>query len=279
MKQRIITGAVILAVLVVVEIFSWTPLFPLVLALCSVIAVYEMARCIGLKKEYILNVPLYILAAVYPFLMRYIGDKILLQKIHFIVIMCVPLYFFTVLTFSRGRYKLADIAVLFMTVFYILLGFNSIMILYCHRGDVGHFLHITVFLGAWVTDIFAYFCGVMFGKHKLIPDVSPKKTVEGSIGGILFCVLFMTLFGLVCDLISAKFATHLWVFAVGGLIASVVAQVGDLLMSVIKRTYGIKDYGKIFVGHGGMLDRFDSVLSVAIALAAFSSFFQFFEVV
>jgi phosphatidate cytidylyltransferase len=67
------------------------------------------------------------------------------------------------------------------------------------------------------------------------------------------------------------------IFAIGGFIASIVAQVGDLLMSVIKRNYGIKDYGKIFPGHGGMLDRFDSVLAVSVALMAFSSFFEFFK--
>ncbi|MBQ8310024.1 MAG: phosphatidate cytidylyltransferase, partial [Clostridia bacterium] len=134
MKQRIITGAIILIVLLLVVFFSWTPIFPAVLSLCSVIAVFEMARCIGLKKAYPLTLPLYILAAVYPFLMRYIADKDFLRQIHFIVIMCVPLYFFAIMTFSHGKYRLEDVSVLFMTVFYILLGFNAIMILYSHRG-------------------------------------------------------------------------------------------------------------------------------------------------
>ncbi|MBQ8309767.1 MAG: phosphatidate cytidylyltransferase, partial [Clostridia bacterium] len=109
--------------------------------------------------------------------------------------------------------------------------------------------------------------------------VSPKKTVEGSIGGIVFCVISMIVFGLVCDVLYPQYNIHLWVFALGGLIASIVAQLGDLLMSVIKRSYGIKDYGNIFAGHGGVLDRFDSILSVAIALAAWSCFFNFFEVI
>lgn len=282
MKQRIITGAIILIVLILVVLFSWTPVFPAVLSICSVIAVFEMARCIGLKKAYPLTIPLYALAAVYPFLMRYIADKDLLRQIHFIIIMCVPLYFFTVMTFSHGKYKIQDVSVLFMTVFYILLGFNAIMILYAHRGEAGHLLYMTVFLGAWITDVFAYFCGMLLGKggkHKLIPDVSPKKTVEGSIGGVVFCVIAMMIFGLVCDIVNPQYNINLWVFALGGLIASIVAQIGDLLMSVIKRSYGIKDYGNIFAGHGGVLDRFDSILAVAIALASWSSFFNFFEVI
>ncbi len=280
MKQRIITGTIILIVLILVVLFSWTPIFPTLLSVCSVIAVYEMARCVGMKKAYALNIPLYLIAASYPFLIRYINDADLLRKINFIIIMCVPLYFFTVMTFSHGKYTVSDVSVLFTTAFYILLGFNAMMLIYQHRvaGDI---LYLTIFIGAWITDVFAYFCGMLFGrggKHKLIPDVSPKKTVEGCIGGIVFCVAFMTLFGFVVGLVSDVFDTYLWAFALAGLVASIVAQLGDLFMSVIKRNYGIKDYGTIFAGHGGVLDRFDSILAVSIALAAFSSFFDFFKV-
>jgi phosphatidate cytidylyltransferase len=111
------------------------------------------------------------------------------------------------------------------------------------------------------------------GKHKLIPDVSPKKTVEGSIGGIAFCILAMVIFGIVVEAVSS-YEANLIALAFAGLVISVVAQIGDLLMSVIKRTYGIKDYGKIFPGHGGILDRFDSILAVSIVLMVFTSFFD-----
>ncbi len=282
MKQRIITGVIILIALIFVVIFSWTPVLPVLVAVCSAVAVFEMARCVGLHKEYPLVIPVYALALVYPFLMRYMGDTDLLRRINFIVILSALVYLFTVMTFSHGKYSIADVSVLFTTMFYIIMGFNSILILYCQRGSAGEFLYLTVFIGAWITDVFAYFCGMLFGRggrHKLIPDVSPKKTVEGSIGGIVFCVLVMTLFGFFVTLFSKQYDAQLWAFAVGGLVASVVAQMGDLFMSVIKRHYGIKDYGNIFAGHGGVLDRFDSILAVAIALAAFSSFFDFFKVV
>jgi len=133
-----------------------------------------------------------------------------------------------------------------------------------------------------VTDTFAYFCGMLLGrggKHKLIPDVSPKKTWEGSIGGTVFCIGAMVLFGFVISKINAQVQVNYILLAVGGLFISIVSQIGDLCMSVIKRTYGIKDYGKIFPGHGGMLDRFDSVLAVSVILAVFCSFFNFFEVI
>jgi phosphatidate cytidylyltransferase len=124
-----------------------------------------------------------------------------------------------------------------------------------------------IFFGAWFTDIFAYFCGMLLGKHKLIPDVSPKKTVEGSIGGIFFATLSFLIYGIITN---TYFGTHsnLYFLCIAGVVVSVLSQIGDLLMSHIKRHYGIKDYGSIFPGHGGMLDRFDSILAVAIGLAA-----------
>ena len=118
-----------------------------------------------------------------------------------------------------------------------------------------------------MTDIFAYFSGMLFGKHKLIPEVSPKKTVEGSIGGTLFCILSFIVFGLVVDGFFSMNANFVFL-AVSALAVSILAQVGDLIMSVIKRQYGVKDYGKIFPGHGGVLDRFDSILATSLAMCA-----------
>ena len=116
-----------------------------------------------------------------------------------------------------------------------------------------------------MTDIFAYFCGLAFGKHKLIPDVSPKKTVEGSIGGIIFCAIGYIVYGII---VSRVFDVEMNIFALGifGLIISVVAQIGDLSASLIKREFGVKDYGSLFPGHGGVLDRFDSVIAVSCVL-------------
>ena len=212
-------------------------------------------------------------------MIRYANGIDLIRQVVLAAVLVISLYFFAVLTFSHGKYKLADVAILFMTVFYILAGFNSIMVLRDYELG-GKYVYLTVFLGAWVTDTFAYFCGMLFGrggKHKLIPDVSPKKTVEGCIGGIVFCVIAMLLFGVIVEKSVPSIQSNLWVFAVGGVAVSVVAQIGDLSMSVIKRTYGIKDYGKLFPGHGGILDRFDSVIAVSTVLLVVTSFFNFFE--
>ena len=279
MKTRIITAIVACALLLPVLLFSDSPLLPIMLSLCSVVAIYEIASCIGVKKDYWLTVPLYLFAAGLPFFVRYAADEELVTKVFLAICMVSALYFLSVLTFSHKKYQLADVAICFMTAFYILAGFNSIQMLRDYELG-GKYVYLTVFIAAWITDIFAYFCGMLFGrggKHKLLPDVSPKKTVEGSIGGIVFCILSMLIFGVVINLINESLNANYLLLAIGGLLASVVAQIGDLCMSVIKRTYGVKDYGKIFPGHGGVLDRFDSVLAVSIVLAALCSFFNFFQ--
>ncbi len=283
MLTRIITAVIACALLIPVLIFADTPALPIAIALFSVVSIYEMLSCIGLKKAYSLGTPLYLLALGMPFVIRYFSNDDLgfVRQIAMAATLVVVLYFFAILTFSHGKYKPADAGICFMTGFYILVGFNALLVIHDFE-PVGHYVYLLAFIGAWVTDTFAYFCGMLLGrggKHKLIPDVSPKKTWEGSIGGTVFCIGAMILFGFIISKINAAVEVNYILLAVGGFLIAIVSQIGDLCMSVIKRTYGIKDYGKLFPGHGGMLDRFDSVLAVSVVLAVFCSFFNFFEVI
>lgn len=276
MKQRIITAVVAFFVLLPVLIFSDTFIFPLGLAVCAVLSVWEMFACVGLKNAWLFTAPMYVLGAAFPFLIRYLPDRDLLAPIAICAAVVWTLYAFTVLIFSHGKYPLEAVFVASFSLFYIFIGFNAILFIHdCEPG--GKYLYYICFLGAWITDIFAYFCGRAFGKHKLIPDVSPKKTVEGSIGGTLFCILVMVIFGFVVEKLVPEISANLLIFAVAGVLIAVVSQIGDLSMSVIKRKYGVKDYGFIFPGHGGVLDRFDSVIAVSALLMVFSLFFNFFE--
>ena len=288
MKQRIITGVIVVLIMIPILLFAQTPVLPIAIAIGSVIAMFEMMRCIGMHKAWAFAVPLYAFAASLPFLSRFMALGSLnatqrpesakhLAQYGAILMIGVLFYFFTVAIFSRGKYNLADVSVLFAGAFYILMGFNSIIILHDNEQG-GHVLYLAIFISAWVTDVFAYFCGMLFGrggKHKLIPDVSPKKTVEGSIGGIVFCVIAMMIFGVLCNWLT-EYDSNILMFAIGGILASIVAQIGDLLMSYVKRYYGIKDFSQLFPGHGGVLDRFDSILAVAIAMMSFTTFVDFF---
>ncbi|MBQ9131831.1 MAG: phosphatidate cytidylyltransferase [Clostridia bacterium] len=277
MKTRVLTSLVAIAILVPVLIFADYPVLPFAIAICSVIAVYEMLKCLSLHQSVAMGCPFYLIACGMPFLVRYLGIGRLQSAVLGATVLCL-LYLFAVMIFSHGKYTPLQVGICFFSLFYILIGFNSIIFIHDFEQG-GEYIYLVAFLGAWITDIFAYFCGMLFGrggKHKLIPDVSPKKTVEGSVGGILFCVLSMILFGVIVDALEPGLDANLWIFALAGLAISIVAQIGDLSMSVLKRHYGIKDYGKLFPGHGGILDRFDSVLAVSTVLLVLCSFFNFF---
>lgn len=119
-----------------------------------------------------------------------------------------------------------------------------------------------VLISAWTTDTFAYFTGITFGKHKICPKISPKKTIEGSIGGLLGSIVVSSIIGFLFEyyLYSGIQWFH---YSIIGLLAGIFAQIGDLSASAIKRYAGIKDFSGFFPGHGGMLDRFDSILFTA----------------
>ncbi len=266
MLKRIITSLVAVCVLVPVLIFSGTPVFPVAIGIATVISIYEMLKCFGVYKKYYLSVPLYISALAIPIALRYFENRVAVISVCFILAVFYLALVFVSIIWSHGKFAFADGLSMFAICIYIISAMNSI--LYVRDfGDGGKYIYLLIFVGAWMTDIFAYFTGVFFGKHKLIEDVSPKKTIEGSIGGIVFCAISFVVFGIIIDAFFDRNANIL-VLAISGIIVSVISQIGDLIMSVIKRHYGIKDYGILFPGHGGMLDRFDSVLAVSIGMAA-----------
>ena len=270
MLKRIITSLVAVCVLVPVLFLSATPVLPIAIGIVTVIGIYEMLRCMGLHKKYYLSIPLYIAALVIPSMYRFIGDNVSVTAICFIVAAFYLILVFISIIWSHGKLAFADGLSMYAISIYIIAAMNSILYVRDFE-DSGKYVYLLIFIGAWMTDIFAYFTGVFFGKHKLIEDVSPKKTIEGSVGGIVFCSISFVVFGIIIQLITEREANILFL-ALSGVIVSVVSQVGDLIMSVIKRHYGVKDYGKLFPGHGGMLDRFDSVLAVSLGMSAICMF-------
>lgn len=270
MKQRIITAIVLLLAAIPVCIFSGTILFPIAMAFIGFMGVYEMLGCMNTWNNAAISAPLYGLAIVSPFAVRYFGEE-LKQNSHIIllILLVYALYLLGVWVFTyqkNPKVEMNPYLASSLICLYIIGATTSIVIV--RDLPFGAFYWYFIFIGAWVTDTFAYFSGMLFGKHKLIPNVSPKKTVEGSIGGTLFCVGFFVGYGALVNHFTAS-DISLLLIACAGLVSAFVSQIGDLSMSVIKRTYGIKDYGKIFPGHGGVLDRFDSILAVAIVMALF----------
>jgi phosphatidate cytidylyltransferase len=157
--------------------------------------------------------------------------------------------------FNIEKRELADAMATLTGIFYVVfLSFHVTLI--DQIGEYGILVWL-VLLTAFGTDIMAYFTGYAFGRHKLAPKISPKKTVEGSIGGILGSVLL-------CGLFGYFFAPVLLIHCIIiGVLGGIISQFGDLTASIFKRKMGIKDYGNLIPGHGGILDRFDSVLFTA----------------
>ena len=273
MRTRILTGVIAFIVFLPFLIFSDTVAFPIAMAVCAVVSVGELLHCVKLLGRLSVSVPLCMVAVAGPLCLRLLGSAITL-KATVAVILVLMLYILAVTTFSKGKILITESASALMTALYIIAGFSAMVYLHdFHEG--GKYLYLLTFIGAWVPDTFAYFTGMLFGKHKLIPDVSPKKTVEGAIGGLVFCVLAFIGFALIYN---HYLIPEVWIpenspilpvglMSVIGLVAGIVSMVGDLTMSLIKRHYGIKDFGKILPGHGGFLDRFDSVIAVAVILA------------
>ncbi len=270
MLTRVLTGLVALCVLIPVLIFSSTPALPIALALVAVVSLYEIFKCIGMHKRVAVVLPPYLFALVSPFLIRYMENRTQFALIAFMVAALYLLYLFPLVIWSHGKLAFAEVLTSYALTVYILGALLSILYVRDFQ-DSGKYIYLLIFIGAWVTDVFAYFTGFLFGKHKLIEDVSPKKTIEGSIGGIVFCALGFAILGFVVDHWFGQNANILFL-VICGVIVSVVSQIGDLIMSVIKRHYGIKDYGKLFPGHGGMLDRFDSILAVSLGMGAICMF-------
>ncbi len=265
MKQRVITG-VLGSVLFIGALFLMNTLvFPAFLAFLSVVAVWEVEKAVGLKNNLIYAVTL-LLSAVIPFIFHF---NIKFPVAAFGGIYVVLVLIFMLIKFEKTKFEEAVMAI-FASVcipysFSLMIAFRDIDRLSSDYTKIdGIYLILFSYFAAWMTDIFAYFVGSKLGKHKLCPKISPKKSVEGAVGGVVGEIVLNLLLLFVFNKFFFKGESFLSypVVAVLSVLLSVVSMFGDLAASTIKRNFGIKDFGKILPGHGGIMDRFDSVLFV-----------------
>lgn len=182
-----------------------------------------------------------------------------------IIIFIAVLYgFIEILNSNKTNTNFKDI-LMFLFACLIIPYFLSTL-LQIFLSENGNYYVLIPMISAWSSDTLALFIGMAFGKHKLAPNISPKKTVEGSIGGILGGIIGMVIFTYIVRTYFA-FDFNYILAIILGIVGSILGQIGDLSFSTIKRTYKIKDYGYIIPGHGGILDRFDSVIFVAPLVA------------
>lgn len=277
MVKRILTGAGIVVGAVAILLLAGTPVFPLVWSFFGSVGMTEYLRAFSLLGKLMYTIPSLLVTAGLPIGCYYLSmDK----SMYFLlsVIMGYLLWLTVASVVWHKQTTVTHTAVVGFGTLYVALGFAAFPLLYHAGGNI--LLVLLVFIGAWVTDTFAYFTGVLLGRHHFAPELSPKKTLEGSIGGVVGCMLAFLVCGL-CVAHFTDFSPRYLLLAACAVPISIVSQVGDLFMSKVKREHGIKDFGRIFPGHGGVLDRFDSVLAIAplvlmIALACGATSFHLF---
>lgn len=259
MKTRIIVGAIGVAVLLPILIFSNTIVFPIAISVLSAIGIYELLNCTHLFSEKVYMVVSILYALFCPIAAR------LLHGLTTVAITSAVFMLF-IMAYSVLSQQTEILARLSSTAFftlYVVTGFSSMVVI--RDLEHGAILMVLALIIAWFTDTFAYFTGIAFGKRKLIPKISPNKTVEGSIGGILVTVVATVIILLGISIFSNN-SPRYFLLILFTAVASAMAQIGDLTMSQIKRYYKIKDFGKMLPGHGGVLDRFDSVLATSLTV-------------
>ncbi len=252
MGKRIISSAIGIVILLFILISG--RFLELALSILILIALAEIYKPFGFFHK----LPLC--------LMGFLSGIAIILAFHFqpfllLPVICVIIILLLILAVCMHKQiSFRDISILLFSTLYITLPLMHISLV--NQMENGKYLIYTVFIGAFMTDTGAYFSGRFLGKHKLIPEISPNKTVEGAIGGVVSSVIGFVIYGGILTVFFAKQLQWTNLFFVSVLV-SVLSQFGDLAASMIKREMNIKDYGSIFPGHGGILDRFDSVIFVA----------------
>ncbi|WP_458861996.1 phosphatidate cytidylyltransferase [Acidaminobacterium chupaoyuni] len=258
MKTRIISAVVGIAIFILVVYFMPPVAAIAAFAFICGVAAYEfLGETKVLKKGSALLWMCCLTAAAIPVLTSYFEAYIVLPII----------YAFTLLVFLWGIFHhetvhFEEIAKAYLGTIIIPYMLSSVVRILVHNGSYGRIFVLLPFVAAWCSDTMALTVGMICGRHKLAPAISPKKTIEGAVGGILGGILGMLIYGIV----TAHFfdtQPDFILLIVAGTIGAIAGQIGDLSLSLIKRNTGIKDYGKIMPGHGGILDRFDSVVFTA----------------
>lgn len=253
---RIVTAIVSLPILILPIFLGGISLYTLVMLL-SLVGCYELLRATNIKDKGIVIISLSA-TIVYYVSLWFFGKEVFTY--------IVALYLLTLLSYFVFRFPsipFVNVAVTAFGFFYITYFISHIIFVRETKGYGGWFVWL-VFIIGFGSDTFAYFAGRFFGKHKLVKELSPKKTVEGFIGGIIGAALLTVAFAVIMgkwDVIPKD--SRLWLFAIMGAIGAAFSVIGDLAASAIKRQTGIKDFGKLLPGHGGIIDRFDSNIFTA----------------
>lgn len=253
-KTRLLSG-IVLVIAALVLIITGGNLLLVSTLLISYIGMFELYRIFHIEKE-LPGIVGYLAATVYYCNLKFQFLPDLMMYVLGLLILLMFAYVFT-----YPKYKTEQLLAAFFGVFYV-----AVMLSYVYQTrmlNMGAYIVWLIFLCSWGCDTCAYCVGVLIGKHKMSPKLSPKKSVEGAVGGVVGAALLTILYGMIFKNAMGVENTEVYIMAGISAVGALISMVGDLTASAIKRNYDIKDYGKLIPGHGGILDRFDSVIFTA----------------
>ena len=255
LKERVISALTLLSIFTIAFLMSEPWFFILLASIISIAALDELTHLLKLRGPEKIFYWFFSLATfVYFYRLNFIDIESILYVALFFWLLFVPLHL-------RHKFKLPIVAkVLFGSILILPLWIAVISLFTLNKP-----LLLFIFLSIFIADISAYFFGKKFGKHKLMKDVSPGKTIEGAIGAFFSNIIFSIILTLFFD-------TNIWVLIFASVLITLLSIVGDLYESLLKRVAGVKDSGKIIPGHGGVLDRIDGICSVIPVFAFLISY-------
>lgn len=255
---RLLSSVTLLAVTIFLVVFGGLPLIAFI-GIISILGLFELYRVLGFAFTPLAYL-CYFLAAAYEVMVYFSGLSLFSVFIILSVLALLMTYVFCYPSYDAKAVMGAFFGLIYVVVMLTFIYVIRIM-------PAGSLLVWLIFISAWGSDTLAYCVGMLFGKHKLTPVLSPKKTVEGFIGGILGALLLGAIFTLVfSEELLAVFNNPMLCVLIIVLVCSAVSVVGDLAASAIKRNHDVKDYGNLIPGHGGILDRYDSIIVTAPAV-------------
>lgn len=286
MLKRIISAAVGIAIAITMLFLHKTIVFPMAIAAVIGIMLFELVRAVKLEKCIPILVSAEISGISLPLIYHQWYSTLYNEKEWYngfidahniitfsIMLACAFVIFITWLN-KHKEIQYSQIFFVLACMTLVPQAMSTIVLIEKQAGEHSVFFIVMGLCGAWIADSGAYFTGVAIGKHKLCPEISPKKTIEGFVGGIIStAIVFVAAFFVYNRFIAEDpielTAVRYILVAVAGMVCAVIGTVGDLSASMVKRQIGFKDYGKIMPGHGGLMDRFDSVLFVLPTFYAF----------
>src|SRR5690625_65233 len=255
MKQRILTAIIGLIIFIPIIWYGKLP-FVIIAYLLATVALFELIRMYFPNKI----IPNMIISSLFLWIIMFPSEtfsfiNFTMTKLEIIVLFAVILLIVTVIT--KNKFTFDHGAFLLFATLYI--GFAFYFLIELRNEGLNYLLFVLFII--WATDSGAYFTGRFLGKRKLWPEISPNKTIGGAVGGVICAFIVGVLFQ-----ISYPFEQSFLFIIIFSVVISLVGQIGDLVASAIKRHYEVKDFGRIFPGHGGILDRLDSLLFVLLVL-------------